>query len=1010
MASVQPIIQQSSVPSGSIWPLPPLQDDDNNNNGSQRGVIRHVYPFIPGQEYPAGRRPEIKREETKPRKLTNEEILDIINSLPSLSSAVDEISANNRKYIQEMERFLLSKIKISPPGISKLKEILIRSYESSRIPLGSVVGLSAAEALGAPVTQMTLNSFHQTGTSKNVTTGIEGINEIINATPIRRAPSSTIIFKNQRITFDEILNEKRASVVDVTIDRLLMGEGYIVDSPENILSSQIPLWYEQYSLFIGDIPQSNWMTRLILSPELMYMFQVTPNQVADAIVRKNQAMLSCVYSPIITYTKEEQQTVVGRDGLETTNTITRQVPVCYIDVYPNEQTIRSGLPEEAQSVVTRENQSLIFLSTIFVQSLDKIHVKGVPKISMIYPVEVTIWQIVREEVRLSSGTGTIGIESSTNNENRWRLMFSQNRLRTTGIQPNRLNDLLRVMNVEILETTDEYVTIKVPPKTQFPDLDKVLDQDPDATTDLELSSTTTAAASQAMLREKEKRRKKLKPYITPGELFRYYQAIDEKIAKEFEKERRAEVNRLILVERNPAAAMRVVTRKPQSDFGKAATFVYADTDGTNLKALFQRDDVNPYHTYSNNMYEILFLLGIEAARTFIVRELIFTLTSSGGDYINPRHIILLIDFMTYGGSIRKVMLSGIKAQPTGVLSHASFEQAMKGFTEAAAFGAKEPIVSTSASVFTGIRIKGGTGYTEVIIDEKRQRELEEEARRERPKQIDPTIMAAAISGLNEGSFGAGNVNSTLFSSATMDAESELLSMVGTIQPLNNPAGPLPAPPSNLLPSILLAPLPPVVPLGVPVTLTNGNISGKPVVQTINNPIINVNINANFVPSNLEPLIRPKQVVPEKLQEVANELKEAPCLPTTGFSSFTIKPLLSGIPSVPLNTQTQVQAQPQQPTQQPILNIPRTQGPSMIQIPSIAQVQQPRPTLAPLGVPRFNIPMMPSTIVQQSQQQQPQSQQPLQTQQLREPIITIPKLLSGEERSIATLLANNNIKQ
>ena len=56
-----------------------------------------------------------------------------------------------------------------------------------------MIGALAAQSLGEPATQMTLNTFHYAGVSaKNVTLGVPRLNELINITKRPKTPSVTI--------------------------------------------------------------------------------------------------------------------------------------------------------------------------------------------------------------------------------------------------------------------------------------------------------------------------------------------------------------------------------------------------------------------------------------------------------------------------------------------------------------------------------------------------------------------------------------------------------------------------------------------------------------------------------------------------------------------------------------------------------------------------------------------------------------------------------------------------
>ena len=62
--------------------------------------------------------------------------------------------------------------------------------------------------------------------------------------------------------------------------------------------------------------------------------------------------------------------------------------------------------------------------------------------------------------------------------------------------------------------------------------------------------------------------------------------------------------------------------------------------------------MDPVRTYSNDICEIFEVLGIEAARKAIEREM-SKVISFDGSYVNSRHLALLCDVMTTkGGKIK----------------------------------------------------------------------------------------------------------------------------------------------------------------------------------------------------------------------------------------------------------------------------------------------------------------------------------------------------------------------
>lgn len=80
--------------------------------------------------------------------------------------------------------------------------------------------------------------------------------------------------------------------------------------------------------------------------------------------------------------------------------------------------------------------------------------------------------------------------------------------------------------------------------------------------------------------------------------------------------------------------------------------------------------------YTNNVFEIEKVLGIEAARAAIIREIKNVLDDQGLD-VDVRHIILLADMMTWTGHIRQVGRMGVAGEKQSVLARATFEMTVQ---------------------------------------------------------------------------------------------------------------------------------------------------------------------------------------------------------------------------------------------------------------------------------------------------------------------------------------------
>tara|TARA_B100001094_G_scaffold332740_1_gene406149 strand:+ start:156 stop:4739 length:4584 start_codon:yes stop_codon:yes gene_type:complete len=112
-------------------------------------------------------------------------------------------SFKNNKLIQILidihlnPKVLITKHKIQKEEYDNIIQLIEMLFEKSRISPGEMVGAIAAQSIGEPATQMTLNTFHYAGVSakSNVTRGIPRLRELLGVTKNLKAPSTIIRLK-----------------------------------------------------------------------------------------------------------------------------------------------------------------------------------------------------------------------------------------------------------------------------------------------------------------------------------------------------------------------------------------------------------------------------------------------------------------------------------------------------------------------------------------------------------------------------------------------------------------------------------------------------------------------------------------------------------------------------------------------------------------------------------------------------------------------------------------------
>ncbi|KAI6197485.1 DNA-directed RNA polymerase [Aphelenchoides besseyi] len=136
-------------------------------------------------------------------------------------------------------------------------------------------------------------------------------------------------------------------------------------------------------------------------------------------------------------------------------------------------------------------------------------------------------------------------------------------------------------------------------------------------------------------------------------------------------------------------------------------------EGTDYREVLATYEIEPTKTTFNNANVIAEVLGIEAARTAIISEIISTMNSHGIE-LDRRHVMLLADLMTYKGEVLGITRNGLVKMKESVLLLASFERTTDHLFEAAFFGQKDEIIGVSESIIMGTQAGIGTGMMKLL--------------------------------------------------------------------------------------------------------------------------------------------------------------------------------------------------------------------------------------------------------------------------------------------------------
>ena len=131
-------------------------------------------------------------------------------------------------------------------------------------------------------------------------------------------------------------------------------------------------------------------------------------------------------------------------------------------------------------------------------------------------------------------------------------------------------------------------------------------------------------------------------------------------------------------------------------------------EGYGLQDVMGCPGIDGLHTTTNHINEVETCLGVEAARTQISAEINSIMTAYGIG-IDPRHLLLLSDVMTFKGEVLGITRFGVSKMRESVLMLASFEKTTDHLFDAAAHGRKDAIVGVSECIIMGMEVPVGTG-------------------------------------------------------------------------------------------------------------------------------------------------------------------------------------------------------------------------------------------------------------------------------------------------------------
>ena len=168
---------------------------------------------------------------------------------------------------------------------------------------GEMVGVLAAQSIGEPATQMTLNTFHFAGvSSKNVTLGVPRLKEILNVAKNIKTPSMTVYQEQDKVGNQESAKILRSAVEHTTLRSVTETTEiyYDPDIQSTVIEADRDMVESYFILPGGDVEdqyrQSRWLLRIVLGRRALLDKGLTVQDVAAKIKESYTKDLAVLFS------------------------------------------------------------------------------------------------------------------------------------------------------------------------------------------------------------------------------------------------------------------------------------------------------------------------------------------------------------------------------------------------------------------------------------------------------------------------------------------------------------------------------------------------------------------------------------------------------------------------------------------------------------------------------------------------------------------------------------------
>jgi len=255
---------------------------------------------------------QFRIDKSKPSDLHPKEVMQKVNALLDRLVVVvgdDPLSVEAQTNATTLYRILIRSLlsskrvlrdwRLSKAALDWVIGEIETRFNVAKVNPGEMAGVLAAQSIGEPATQMTLNTFHYAGVSaKNVTLGVPRLKEIINVAKTPKTPGLTI-YLQEAVSSDKNIAELVVSMLEYTVLGDIVKKTEIYYDP-NIKETVVAKDREMVKEFYDFSDKSEedlrrlspWVLRVELDKPLVYVKKIKMAEISTEIAEEYGADLS----------------------------------------------------------------------------------------------------------------------------------------------------------------------------------------------------------------------------------------------------------------------------------------------------------------------------------------------------------------------------------------------------------------------------------------------------------------------------------------------------------------------------------------------------------------------------------------------------------------------------------------------------------------------------------------------------------------------------------------------